>query len=183
MLIDASELTSIMPNAGRRIPIFLPHLSEAMYEFGITSGERMAAFLAQIAHESGELRYVRELASGEAYEGRADLGNTEAGDGVKFRGRGLIQLTGRRNVQDISDFFGIDFVSDPSLLETPEWACRSAGWFWASRKLNVLADFNDEENFKLITKRINGGLNGWADRLKYWNRARRVLGVDSSSSS
>ena len=183
MLIESGELLAVMPNAGKRIPAFLLPLNDAMFEFGITSGERMAAFLAQIAHESGELRYVRELATGSAYEGRADLGNTEPGDGIKFRGRGLIQLTGRFNVQAISDFFGIDFVDDPSLLETPEWACRSAGWFWGMNKLNILADHNDEEHFKLITKRINGGLNGWADRLKYWNRARRVLGVDLSSSS
>jgi putative chitinase len=183
MLIESAELLAVMPNAGKRIPAFLLPLNDAMFEFGITSGERMAAFLAQIAHESGELRYVREIASGEAYEGRADLGNTEPGDGVKYKGRGLIQCTGRANYQTISDFFGIDFVDDPELLESNEWACRSAAWFWASRKLNVLADHNDEENFKLITRRINGGLNGWADRLKYWNRARRVLGVDLSSSS
>jgi putative chitinase len=166
-----------MPNAGKRIPVFLSPLNDTMFEFGITSGVRMAAFLAQIAHESGELRYVREIASGEAYEGRADLGNTGIGDGVRFRGRGLIQLTGRNNYQALSDFFGIDFVGDPVVLETPEWACRSAGWFWASRKLNVLADQNDDESFRLITKRINGGFNGYADRKKYWDRAKHTLGV------
>lgn len=177
MLIEAGELLQIMPNAGKRIPAFLSPLNDTLTEFGITSGIRMAAFLAQIAHESGELKYTRELATGAAYEGRADLGNTEVGDGVRFKGRGLIQLTGRLNYQNISDFFGIDFVDDPGLLETPEWACRSAGWFWASRKLNVLADHNDEEHFQLITKRINGGLNGYADRKKYWDRAKHALGV------
>jgi putative chitinase len=177
MLIESGELLAIMPNAGKRIPAFLSPLNDAMFEFGITSGVRMAAFLAQIAHESGELKYVREIASGEAYEGRADLGNTEPGDGVRFRGRGLIQCTGRSVYQAVSDFFGIDFVSDPVVLESPEWACRSAGWFWASRKLNVLADHNDEENFKLITKRINGGLTHYAERKKYWDRAKHTLGV------
>lgn len=177
MLIESGELLAIMPNAGKRIPAFLSPLNDTLTEFGITSGIRMAAFLAQIAHESGELRYVRELATGAAYEGREDLGNTEVGDGVRYKGRGLIQLTGRNNYQDISDFFGIDFLDDPGLLETPEWACRSAGWFWAMKKLNILADHNDEENFILITKRINGGLNGYADRQKYWVRAKHALGV------
>jgi putative chitinase len=148
-----------------------------MLEFGISSAERMSMFLAQLAHESGELRYVRELASGEAYEGRADLGNTEPGDGPRFKGRGLFQCTGRHNYTALSDFFLVDFVSDPELLEEPEWACRSAGWFWSTRKLNALADHNDEEAFELVTKRINGGLNGYAQRKVYWERAKQVFGA------
>lgn len=177
MLIEAGELLAIMPNAGKRVPAFLHPLNDAMQEFSIHTGDRMAAFLAQLAHESGELRYVRELASGESYEGRADLGNTEPGDGVRYKGRGLIQLTGRSNYQSLSDYFNTDFIGAPSLLESPDWACRSAGWYWDTRGLNALADLGDEDSFKAITRKINGGLNGWEDRLKYWIRARRVLGV------
>lgn len=144
-----------------------------MEEFEIDTPLRQAAFLAQIAHESGSLKYVRELASGGAYEGRADLGNTEPGDGVLFKGRGLIQITGRANYRDCGQALGLDLLDDPSALEQPENACRSAAWFWYSRKLNDLADRGD---FRTITKRINGGYNGYQDRLKYYERAKKVLG-------
>lgn len=118
-------------------------------------------FLAQIGHESGELRYVKEIASGEAYEHRTDLGNTEPGDGVKFRGRGLIQLTGRRNYALASIALDLPLLEHPELLETPENAALSAGWFWYNNNLNALADSGD---FKAVTKRINGGYNGMKDR-------------------
>lgn len=143
-----------------------------MMEFEIDNPERQAAFLAQIAHESGSLRYVRELASGEAYEGRADLGNTEPGDGQRYRGRGLIQITGRSNYQACGDALGVDLVGNPELLEGPDLACRSAAWFWKAKGLNELADNGD---FKLITKRINGGYNGYEDRVAFHERAQQVL--------
>ena len=143
-----------------------------MDEFEINTVERQSMFLAQIAHESGGLRYVRELATGEAYDGRLDLGNTEPGDGARYKGRGLIQITGRANYRDCGSALGVDLIGNPELLESPEFACRSAAWFWKNHGLNELADKGD---FKLITKRINGGYNGMADRETYLAKAQEVL--------
>ena len=143
-----------------------------MAEFEINTPARQAAFLAQIGHESGQLRYVRELASGAAYEGRKDLGNTQPGDGVRFKGRGLIQITGRANYLKCGEALGLDLIADPELLEQPINACRSAGWFWESRGLNALADAGD---FLRITKRINGGTNGLADRQALYESAQQVF--------
>ncbi|MGE0373513.1 MAG: glycoside hydrolase family 19 protein [Gammaproteobacteria bacterium] len=174
MTLTLDQLQEIMPHAGKRAAIFLGPLNDTMERYAINTPKRMAAFLAQLAHESGELRYVRELASGEDYERRKDLGNTRPGDGVKFKGRGLIQITGRANYHAVSAALGIDFVIKPALMELPENAAMVSGWFWDSRNLNELAD---EDDFRGITRRINGGYNGWEDRLKYWERAKRVLGV------
>lgn len=170
------QLKSIMPHAKGRATTFLTWLNAAMFEFGINTSKRAAAFIAQLAHESGELRYMRELASGEAYEGREDLGNTEVGDGVKFKGRGPIQITGKNNYRDCSlALFGDERLLDhPELLEQPEHGCRAAGWFWKTRKLNHLAD---NGKFVAITKRINGGTNGLADREAYYKRALVVMGA------
>lgn len=129
-------------------------------------------FLAQIGHESGQLRYVRELASGEAYEGRKDLGNTQPGDGVRYKGRGLIQVTGRNNYALCGKALGLPLVEKPEMLELPEYAVESAGWYWNSRNLNSLCDLN---RFDLLTKRINGGLNGYADRYKLYQNAFNVI--------
>ena len=151
---------------------YIEPLNAAFDEWEINTPQRQAAFLAQVAHESGGFHYVRELASGEAYEGRKDLGNTEAGDGVRYRGRGLIQVTGRSNYRACGVALGLDLLGEPELLELPENAGRSAGWFWWSRKLNGLAD---ADNFRAITLRINGGLNGYTDRCAYWERAKEAL--------
>lgn len=169
-----SQLMRIMPYAGSRAVLFLPFLNAAMDEYNIDTPARQSAFLAQIAHESGSLRYVREIASGSAYEGRVSLGNVRPGDGVRFRGRGLIQITGRANYKSCSlALFGDERLLDkPILLETPENACRSAAWFWHSRKLNELADAG---KFVTLTKRINGGTNGLEDRQAYYSRAKEVL--------
>jgi putative chitinase len=172
-VITVEELKEIIPHAGIKVILYLDHLNAAMDEFQINTPERQAAFLAQIAHESGSFRYVKELASGEAYEGRQDLGNTYAGDGVRYKGRGLIQITGRANYVECGLALGADLTHRPELLETPELACRSAGWFWWKRGLNELADKGD---FKLITKRINGGYNGYQERLAYFEKAKQVLG-------
>lgn len=173
-VVTLSELMRIMPYANSRAAVFLPCLNDAMEEYAINTPARQAAFLAQIAHESGSLRYVREIASGSAYEGRADLGNRRKGDGVKFRGRGLIQITGRANYQACSmALFGDDrLIKDPVLLEQPYNASRSAAWFWYSRNLNALAD---DGKFVTITKRINGGRNGLEERQAYYARAKEVL--------
>lgn len=169
------DITRIIPNGGLRAGVFLEPLNAAMAEFGIDTPLRQAAFLAQVAHESGGLRYVRELASGEAYEGRADLGNSQTGDGVRFKGRGLIQITGRSNYRDCSiALFGYAdrLLSEPTLLEQPNMAARSAAWFWKRHNLNELADAN---SFRAITRAINGGFNGLTERLAYYARAREVL--------
>ena len=172
MMVNEKELAYIMPMARLRIPKFAQPLNDAMREFAIDTAVRQAAFLAQIAHESGEFRYVKEIAAGEAYEGRKDLGNVCAGDGPRFRGRGLIQITGRDNYELCGRSLGLDLLHSPELLEEPVHAARSACWFWHLKGLNELADKGD---FKLITKRINGGYNGYKDRLKYWERAKWIL--------
>lgn len=173
-MVSLDELLQIMPYARKRAEPFLEPLNEAMNEFEIDNGLRIAAFLAQVAHESGELRYVRELASGEAYETRTDLGNTPErdGDGPRYRGRGLIQITGRDNYRACGDALAVDLLRSPELLELPRLAARSAGWFWQTHGLNELAD---QGNFLLITKRINGGTNGWKSRVEYYERAKKVL--------
>lgn len=174
MRISVTQLLEIMPRASRRATLFLEPLNRAMAADGIDTNVRAAAFLAQIAHESGELRWVRELASGEAYEGRRDLGNTEPGDGVTYKGRGLIQITGRANYRAVSDALGVDFLSNPALMELPVHAARVSTWYWKTRGLNKWADVGD---FRTITRRINGGLNGFAERVAYWERAKQVLKV------
>ena len=129
-------------------------------------------FLAQIGHESGQLRYRKELASGEAYEGRKDLGNTKPGDGVRYKGRGLIQITGRNNYGLASLALGLPLLEKPELLEEDLNACRSAGWFWYKSNLNALADMG---KFETITRRINGGMNGYSDRYKLYQRAFEIV--------
>lgn len=171
------ELLEIMPYSiqRNRAQIFLDPVNTTLIEFEIgLTPIRVAMFIAQLAHESGEFRYVRELASGEAYEGRLDLGNTEPGDGVRFKGRGLIQITGRTNYTYCGEALNLDLLNYPELLEEPMHAARSAGWYWHSRGLNEIADTGD---FIKITRRINGGTNGLADRMKYFDRARRVFGL------
>ena len=184
MLMTLQELIQIMPGARLKAGIFFPALNAACARYEINSPRRIAAFLAQIAHESGELRYVRELGS-DQYLSQYDtgilavrLGNSpEAdGDGQKYRGRGLIQVTGRRNYLACSRaVFGDErLLLHPHLLEQAQWACESAAWFWQSNGLNELAD---KDQFNTITRRINGGLNGLEDRLRLWARAQAVLGV------
>lgn len=168
------ELTAIMPYAGSRASVFAEPLTNAMAEFGIDTAQRQAAFIAQVAHESGSLKYVREIADGSAYEGRADLGNSSSGDGVKFKGRGLIQITGKANYRACGIGLSLDLIAFPHLLEEPINACRSAAWFWNSRGLN---HFADNDYFGALTKRINGGFNGLDDRIQHWLRARKILGL------
>ena len=170
--LSVKQLLAIMPLAGRRAGLFLAPLNVAMAQFGIDTPLRQASFLAQVAHESGQLLWLRELASGAAYEGRSDLGNVVAGDGVRFKGRGLLQITGRANYAACGVALRLDLLAAPQLLEQPGAACRSAGWFWQSRGLNRLADAGDQER---ITRRINGGINGLAERLALYQVARKVL--------
>jgi putative chitinase len=180
MPLSLDQLTSIMPEARPRAGLFLAPLNASMAEFGIDTPHRIAAFLAQIGHESSRLRYVRELGSAtylDKYDtGRlaARLGNTpeDDDDGQLYCGRGLIQITGRRNYQLCGFALGLDLIAQPELLEQPLPACRSAAWFWHNENLNVLAD---AEAFDAITKRINGGQNGRDDRWALYQRALQVL--------
>lgn len=176
-MVTLSQLQKIMPFAGRRAVLYYRPLTDAMEEFGINTPAREAAFLAQIAHESGSLRYTREIASGAAYEGRADLGNTSPGDGMRFKGRGLIQITGRANYRRCSRaLYGDErLLQQPELLEEVISACRSAAWFWADKALSELAD---EGQFKAITKAINGGYNGQIERYEIYKVACRELDVE-----
>lgn len=176
------QLQTIMPNAKARASVFLVPLNAAMAEFGIDTPLRIAAFLSQVAVESGELRYAREIASGAAYEGRASLGNTQKGDGKLFRGRGLIQLTGRSNYVALMMTLGIDCVNHPEIVELPENSCRSAAWFWREHNLNKWADMPDFDGVcDAINRghktRVIGDANGYAERLKYYERAKKILGA------
>lgn len=187
-MITDDELRQIMPNCAQaKRALYLPHLQAAMAEFGITSRLREAAFLAQLAHESGEFRFMEEIwgptSAQRRYEPPSDLarrlGNTQPGDGKRFKGRGPIQLTGRANYQSFGNQLGVDLVNNPEQAATPEVAFRIAGLYWKSRGLNELAD---AQNFREITRRINGGFNGLDDRTKYYNRALGVLNDDQTRS-
>ena len=138
---------------------------------------RRAHFLAQVGHESAELLYVEEIANGDAYEGRVDLGNTQPGDGRRFKGRGLIQLTGRANYRDYGATIGVDLeVNDnwKRVSTDPALTVDVAGWFWKNNRINDLADKDD---VRLVTRRVNGGLNGLADRTRQLGRAKFFLPV------
>lgn len=153
-----------------------PFIEPAMAEFCINTPRRKAMFLAQVGHESGGLHYLREIwgptPAQFRYEGRADLGNMFPGDGSKFRGRGLIQITGRSNYFDCGNALNLPLQDHPEQLEQPVNAARSAAWFWQAHGLNELADNGD---FMVITKRINGGLNGYAQRLALYEKAQAVF--------
>lgn len=164
---------------------FMDAINATCTKYDISSPIRQLCFLAQVGHESGGLFFTEELASGAAYEGRKSLGNTQPGDGVRFKGRGLIQITGRTNYGAVGTALGVDFIKNPTLLggknvtvctaQQIQNAALSAGWFWNSRKLNAIADTiniakpidsgTNLANFILLTKKINGGTNGLNDRL------------------
>lgn len=146
-------------------------LGQAMHDFDITTRRRAAMFIAQTAHESAGFRFREEIASGQAYEGRTDLGNTHPGDGPRYKGRTYIQITGRNNYQAISHALGIDFTAHPAQLAEPRYAAKGAAWWWTTHGCNHLADTGD---FTALTRRINGGINGLASRQAYHRRARRV---------
>ena len=185
-MLTLDQLRAVMPKlAEDKATAYLPLLTKAMAEREISTSARAAAFLAQLAHESGQLRYFEELADGSAYEPTSDdpraqkrarnLGNTEPGDGARYKGRGPIQLTGRANYARAAKALGVDLERSPRLASTPAVGFRIAAWFWESNGLNPIADQGD---FKLITKRINGGFNGLEDRERYWAAAKKALGVE-----
>ena len=159
-------------------------ITRAMLRFGIDTPARQAAFLAQIGHESAGLRHVREIwgptPAQLRYEGRKDLGNTVAGDGKRFMGRGLIQITGRHNYAQAGRALELPLLQAPELLEQPQNAAHSAGWYWSSRNLNRFADSGD---FRGLTRAINGGYNGMDDRLRLWDMAKAALSQDAPASA
>ena len=162
-------ITGALPHHAAR---YVDHLNRLMPLAGINTRLRLAHFLAQIAQESLSFEYAKEIASGRSYEGRADLGNTRKGDGVKFKGRGLIQVTGRGNYTLISKDLGIDYLNNPAWLERPEDAVRSALWYWERNKLNAVAD---SDNIRLVTRKINGGTAHLSKRTAFLTKAKRLL--------
>lgn len=189
MLITLEDLEFIYPDSSDRRRIkFLPYLNETLERYEINTGFRKSCFLAQIGHESGQLFYTRELASGIAYNGRSDLGNTEVEAksiakmkgvdvGVLYKGRGLIQITGFYNYRELGKELKLDLTHFPEQLEQPKLATLSAGWFWNRLKLNSLAN---KQMFREITKAINGGYNGLEERFKIYDRCvdRFVFGKE-----
>lgn len=153
-----------------------PFLNAAMTEFEIDTPIRQAAFIAQVLHESGMLKWTSEIwgptLAQRNYENRDDLGNTVPGDGLRFRGRGLLQTTGRSNYLRTGKALGVDLIANPERLAEPELASRSAGWFWKTHGCNAFAD---REQFVLLTRRINGGINGLEDRQRLYAAAKEVL--------
>lgn len=194
MKITASNLKQIVPTINPDLLTVYPALlSEIPLKYNIDTPARMSCFLAQIAHESGSFKYTREIASGRAYEGRKDLGNIYPGDGVKFKGRGLIQVTGRTNYRACSlALFGDErLTKNPDILSTPTYAVESACWYWKSRGLNEICDEPDDwtitthhpdgtvkavyNKFQWLTIKINGGLNGYNERLHFYDKAKQVI--------
>lgn len=171
---------------------WLPAIEAAMEAYGINTHPRMAMFLANIGHESGGLRWVKEIwgptPTQARYEGRKDLGNTQPGDGRKYRGHGLIQITGRYNHARVRDRLRAkfpdknvpDFEETPDLLSAPEWAALSAADFWDDKSLNVVADSGDFDAVCDIINRgrkttVVGDANGYFQRLLLWSAAKKVL--------
>ncbi|HCE08613.1 MAG TPA: glycoside hydrolase family 19 [Oxalobacteraceae bacterium] len=203
MPITAAQLRLIMPAAGAHADVYAGPLSAAMAQFSINTISRASMFLAHVGHESASLICVEEnlnysaealhstwpshfdlvasaayahkpaLIANRAYANRDGNGDEASGDGYKFRGRGPFQITGRANYKACGDAIGHDLISNPDLLTTPEVGALSAAWFWSSHGLNKIADVGD---FRCTTQRINGGMNGYSDRLAFLMRAEATLG-------
>lgn len=175
--------------APARVQIYTNAFNQWFPVYGIINPRRVAAFIAQVGHESGGLRWTSEIWGPTDQQRRYEppspladrLGNTLPGDGHRFKGRGLIQITGRSNYTQLSRAFGIDFLNNPSLLEVPDMAVRSACWWWQSRNLNDIADLDTVESFRKITRIINGGCNGWDDRLARWESAKKIFAIKNDN--
>ena len=181
MNLTKEVLKKIFPYADlTNLEQLTPWLNKYMQEHKINTYPRVCHFLAQAGHESSSFNRFSEMYDGKAseyfkkYEFRSDLGNVNAGDGEKFRGRGIFQLTGRYNYHLASNaIFGDDrLIDNPKLVETPEIAVLTACWFWFTRHLNDLAD---KDEFKAITQKINGGLNGLAERKYFLDKAKMCI--------
>ena len=185
--LSEQALAQIMPNlnAAKRAAFF-PFLVSAMNEFEINTPARQAAFLAQLAHESAEFRFMEEIWGPTSAQRRYEppnrlagkLGNTQTGDGFRYKGRGPIQVTGRFNYKKYGDLLGVDLINNPQQAATPEVGFRIAGAYWDKNNINAMADRQD---IVAVTRAINGGTNGLDDRKKYYERAKRVLGVSGGT--
>jgi putative chitinase len=177
MAITASDIRQMSSSAAARIVAGIVDHQQMIADGGIDTPLRLSHFMAQLAHESAHFQVTREFASGAAYEGRADLGNTEPGDGIRFRGRGLIQTTGRANYKeataDIQTMIpsAPNFVDDREALEEFPWALLAGVSYWRRRNINADADRDDLE---AVTRKINGGLNGLSDRRQYLAKAKAI---------
>jgi putative chitinase len=183
-------------------------LLETFDKYQINTPKRQACFIGQTMHESGSFKFTKEnlnysakalmatwpsrfpdldtamqyerqpeKIANKVYSGR--MGNTEDGDGAKYIGRGLIQVTGKENYTHCGEALGIDLVANPQLLEEPRYAALSAGWFWNKKGLNALADEGTSNSFEVMTKRINGGLLGLDDRKSKIIEALKALGAQN----
>lgn len=161
-----SELIRAVTPLCKNPEVVAQSLQAAVEELGVRD---VAMFVAQCAHESDHFKTTTEYASGAAYEGRKDLGNTEPGDGRKFKGRGYIQLTGRSNYAKAEAYFGVDFLEHPERVAEPEWAAKVSAWFFT-----VFAKV-DGLDITRATKRINGGLNGIKQRTEFYSLAKKFL--------
>ena len=185
--LTSDQLRKIMPNLqASKLSAYRPFLNGAMTAYEINTPLRAAAFLAQLAHESAELRFMQELwgptKQQQKYEPPSDLaetlGNTQPGDGFRYRGRGPIQITGRANYKKYGDLLGVDLVGNPDLAGDPRYAFQIAALYWKTHGLNGLADDATDEAFRLITRSINGGLNGLKERQAYYAVAKKALGLE-----
>jgi len=175
------EFSFLFPSlSGTRVDVLYPWFNDALWDVmdhkeGNGRCGIIAAFAAQVGHESLDLSTFEEFASGEAYEGRCkQLGNCNTGDGVKYKGRGAIQVTGRSNYQRVSSFLGEDFINKPDLLVLPSYGFKASVWFWTANNLNQYCT-GKSNDFIELTKKINGALNGLEDRINKWNNAKNVL--------
>ena len=185
MNLTRQQLLRAVPTLNvERVDEFVASFNQWAIPFGITSPKRMVHYLAQVFHESGELKYVEEIASGQQYEGRKDLGNTQPGDGRLFKGRGFIQLTGRANYTAFGkcDVVTQDVIARPELVAEFPLNQMASMWFWQTNGLNEIADKDDggkmgEDIVTRITKRVNGGTNGLSQRKYYYRRFKKEFGL------
>jgi putative chitinase len=178
--VDAQTLREVAPRfsgelAARQDAILDavgPVLADTLAAYQIDTRLRIAHFLAQTCHESAGFRTTEEFASGQAYEGRLDLGNTEPGDGPRYKGRGLLQLTGRDNYRKIGQVLGVDLENDPERAADPVLSLKIACEFWKRKGINALCDADDVVG---VTQRVNGGKNGLADRAALTGKAKAAV--------
>lgn len=184
-VLTGKQLIEIMPRLAKEpkaLEQLIEPLNDALVRFSINTPMRVAAFLATVAHESGEFRWMEEIWGPNKQQIKYDppgnlakrLGNTEPGDGKRYKGRGPIQLTGRANYRHFGKLLGLPLEGKPGLAAQLDHGIMIAACFWSARDLNALAD---REQFTKITERVNGGRNGLAERLAYFNKAKAVLGI------
>lgn len=185
-MITAEQIKLISPHV-HKLDIYLDPLNEGMRAFEINTANRVRAYLSNLFHESESFLYMEEIATGQAYEGRKDLGNIYPGDGVKYKGRCPVQITGRDMYKLCGLALGLDLISKPELLEDPKYAFMASAWFWKYKGLNEIADHSEGWTILITNKRfpkgrlftkfewvcykINGGFNGMDDRKAFYNLA------------